>query len=77
MRGWLQVTWVKGWGSLAGPNEVKVQLSEGGGEATIQTKNILIATGSDSASVPGLEIDEQRCGAAPPCNFGVVITMKA
>ena len=45
---------------MAGPNEVKVALSEGG-EATIQTKNIMIATGSDSSSVPGLEIDEQRC----------------
>jgi hypothetical protein len=56
----VQVTWVKGWGSLAGPNEVKVKLTEGG-EQIIRTKNIMIATGSEVVSLPGVEIDEKRC----------------
>ena len=60
------MTYVKGWGSLGGPNEVKVALSDGG-EQTIQAKNIMIATGSDASSVPGLEIDEQRCAPAASC----------
>lgn len=55
-----KVTYVKGWGSLAGPNEVKVNLLEGG-EASVKTKNIMIATGSDVSSVPGLTIDEDKC----------------
>lgn len=54
-----KVEYVKGWGSLAGPNEVKVNLSDGG-EQTISTKNIIIATGSDAATVPGLVIDEKK-----------------
>ena len=56
----LQVTYVKGWGSLTGQNEVKVNLLEGG-ETTLSAKNILIATGSDISSIPGLTIDEERC----------------
>lgn len=49
-----------------GPNEVKVSLSDGG-EQTINTKNIMIATGSDSSSVPGLEIDEKKCATYTSC----------
>lgn len=51
---------MKGWGSLAGQNEVKVNLLDGG-ETTLSAKNILIATGSDISSIPGLTIDEERC----------------
>lgn len=53
----------QGLGSFASANEVKVALLEGG-EQTIQTKNVIIATGSDVSSVPGLSIDEERCAAA-------------
>merc|ERR1712063_194412 len=47
-----------GFGTITGPNEVTVK-SDDGKESTISTKNILIATGSDVASLPGLEIDEK------------------
>jgi dihydrolipoamide dehydrogenase len=38
------VDYVKGFGKIAGANAVNVKLNEGG-ETTLQTKNILIATG--------------------------------
>jgi hypothetical protein len=48
---------------VSGPNEVHVELSDGG-QQKIQTKNVMIATGSDVSSLPGLEIDEKRCALA-------------
>lgn len=54
-----KVTYVKGWGSFVSPTEVKVALSEGG-EEIISTKNVMIATGSEPSTIPGLEIDEDR-----------------
>jgi dihydrolipoamide dehydrogenase len=56
---WDQVEYVKGWGSLASKNEVEVKLLDGG-ETTIPTKNIIIATGSEVSPLPGIEIDEER-----------------
>ena len=41
-----KVDYVKGFGKIAGPNAVQVKLNEGG-ETTLQSKNILIATGMD------------------------------
>ena len=55
-----KVEYVKGWGSFASNNEVKVDLIEGG-ETTLKAKNIIIATGSVPTSVPGLTIDEDKC----------------
>ena len=55
---------MKGWGKLTGPNEVEVALLDGG-SSTINTKNVIIATGSEVSPLPGIEIDEERC-AAPP-----------
>jgi dihydrolipoamide dehydrogenase len=55
-----KITYVKGWGSFVNPNEVKVDLLEGG-ETTVRAKNVMIATGSDVSTVPGLTIDEKRC----------------
>ena len=49
-----KVDWVKGTGKVTGPNEVTV------GDQKLSTKNIIIATGSDVASLPGVEIDEKR-----------------
>ena len=57
----LQVEYVKGWGSFVNANEVKVDLIDGGGETTMKAKNIMIATGSEPSSVPGLTIDEDKC----------------
>ncbi len=48
-----KVDWLKGWASIPGPGKVKV------GDAVHETRNIVIATGSDSSSLPGVEVDEE------------------
>lgn len=45
----------KGLGSIVAPGSVKVT-GEKGSEQTLSTKNIVIATGSDVAGIPGLDI---------------------
>eukprot|EP00013_Stygamoeba_regulata_P028409 CAMPEP_0177655810 /NCGR_PEP_ID=MMETSP0447-20121125/15188_1 /TAXON_ID=0 /ORGANISM="Stygamoeba regulata, Strain BSH-02190019" /LENGTH=501 /DNA_ID=CAMNT_0019159799 /DNA_START=81 /DNA_END=1586 /DNA_ORIENTATION=+ len=54
-----KVNYVKGTGRISGPKEVSVTLADGT-EKKIATENILIATGSDVMSLPGIEIDEKR-----------------
>jgi dihydrolipoyl dehydrogenase len=54
-----KVTYLIGSGSIPKAGEVKVALN-GGGEETLATKNILIATGSESTPLPGVEVDETR-----------------
>jgi dihydrolipoamide dehydrogenase len=49
-----KVDYVKGWGEIVSATEVRV------GDQTLKTRNIVIATGSEPASLPGVEIDEQR-----------------
>ncbi|PQO21866.1 dihydrolipoyl dehydrogenase [Rhodobacteraceae bacterium WD3A24] len=49
-----KVDWLKGWASIPRAGSVKV------GEETHEAKNIVIATGSDSAALPGVEVDEDR-----------------
>jgi dihydrolipoamide dehydrogenase len=48
-----------GTGSIAAPGKVVVTKEDGTSE-TLETKAIVIATGSDSAPLPGVAIDEQR-----------------
>ena len=48
-----KVTWLKGWGSIPEPGKVKV------GDEVHGAKNIVIATGSVAASLPGVEVDEE------------------
>lgn len=50
-----QVNWEKGLGTVTGPNEVTVT-SESGAKTKIPTKNIVIATGSDVATLPGINV---------------------
>jgi dihydrolipoamide dehydrogenase len=53
-----KITYVKGAGRIAGPGRVEVQ-----GEAGVtlmETKNIVIATGSEPAGLPGVAFDEVR-----------------
>ncbi len=54
-----KVTWIEGRGTIAAPGEVAVG-QESGKAATYKARNILIATGSDVAPLPGVEIDEKR-----------------
>jgi dihydrolipoamide dehydrogenase len=51
---------VRGAGSLAGPGKVAVTPADGGAATTLQAKHILIATGSDVMTLPGVTIDEKR-----------------
>jgi len=48
-----KIEWVKGEGVIAAPGKVKV------GDRVLEAKNIVIATGSDVAKLPGVEIDEK------------------
>ena len=48
-----KVTWLKGWGSIPEPGKVKV------GDEVHSAKAIVIATGSEPSSLPGVEIDEK------------------
>ncbi len=49
-----KVTWLKGAGRILAAGKVQV------GDATYETKNIVIATGSESMPLPGVEVDEKR-----------------
>ena len=48
-----KVTWLKGWGSIPAPGQVKV------GDEVHTAKNIVIATGSEPSSLPGVTVDEK------------------
>ncbi len=51
--------WIKGWGRLAGHGRVIVSAHDGG-KSEVKAANIVIATGSKPASLPGIEIDNKR-----------------
>ncbi|WP_149587823.1 dihydrolipoyl dehydrogenase [Tabrizicola flagellatus] len=48
-----KVTWLKGWATIPAPGQVKV------GDDIHSAKNIVIATGSEASSLPGVEVDEE------------------
>ncbi|RZR80173.1 hypothetical protein BHM03_00006120 [Ensete ventricosum] len=54
-----KVTYVKGFGKFVSPSEVSVDTLEGG-NTVVKGKNIIIATGSDVKSLPGVTIDEKK-----------------
>lgn len=54
-----KIDYVKGWGSIPAAGSVKVTLADGG-EETLSAKKILIATGSESTPLPGVETDEKQ-----------------
>ena len=51
--------WIKGRARIAAPGQVVVKGADGA-EQTLETKNIVIATGSEPSRVPGVEVDEKR-----------------
>jgi dihydrolipoamide dehydrogenase len=53
-----KIEWVSGEGRIAAPGRVIVKGADGK-ESTLETKAIVIATGSDVARLPGVEIDEK------------------
>ncbi len=48
-----KIDWLKGWGSIPQTGKVKV------GDEVHDAKNIIIASGSEASSLPGIEIDEK------------------
>ncbi len=54
-----KIDWIKGAGSIPAAGKVSVKLNAGG-EQTLNTRNIVIATGSDVISLPGIAIDEKK-----------------
>ncbi|MEM8774810.1 MAG: dihydrolipoyl dehydrogenase [Pseudomonadota bacterium] len=48
-----KIDWLKGWGSILEAGKVKV------GDEVHEAKNIIIATGSEPSSLPGIEVDEK------------------
>jgi len=53
-----KVEYVKGAGKIVGPNKVEVELLDGS-KQVLESKNIIIATGSEVTSLPGVTIDEE------------------
>ncbi|MBT4043367.1 MAG: dihydrolipoyl dehydrogenase [Rhodospirillaceae bacterium] len=53
-----KVTYIPGRGRVTDAGTVQVTLADGG-ERTLKTENIVIATGSDVMGLPGVEIDEK------------------
>jgi dihydrolipoamide dehydrogenase len=54
-----KIAYLKGAGSIPKAGQVAVSLSDGGSEI-VETKHILIATGSETTPLPGVEIDEKQ-----------------
>ena len=48
-----KITWLKGWGSIPAPGQVKV------GDEVHTARHIVIATGSEPSSLPGVDVDEK------------------
>src|SRR4029077_14679085 len=53
-----KVEWIKGYGRLAGPG--KVEVFNEGQRQIVETKAIILATGSEARMLPGLKPDAQR-----------------
>jgi len=54
-----KVDWIKGEGRITGQGQVEVT-AEDGGKTALAAKNIVIATGSEPAGLPGVALDQQR-----------------
>jgi dihydrolipoamide dehydrogenase len=53
-----KIDWIKGSGRLAGRGQVEI--TDGQNQTVTATKQIIVATGSQPRSVPGIEIDKKR-----------------
>ncbi len=51
--------WVKGRGRITGPGQVEVTAADGT-VTKLDTRNIIIATGSEPSGLPGVSVDQQR-----------------
>jgi dihydrolipoamide dehydrogenase len=55
-----KVDYLVGSGAIAAADQVTVTPADGGKARALKTENILIATGSDVATLPGIDVDEKR-----------------
>merc|ERR1719361_1863704 len=55
-----KVTHLEGHGKITGQNEVSVLNDDGSVKEVVNTKNIMIATGSEVTPFPGIEVDEEQ-----------------
>ncbi|HZL59578.1 MAG TPA: dihydrolipoyl dehydrogenase [Stellaceae bacterium] len=55
-----KIDYVKGNARIAAPGKVAVTLNDGGKRELAAKKAIIVATGSDSADLPGIAVDEKR-----------------
>lgn len=54
-----KVDWIKGYARLAGPGKVEVTGPDGA-KQIVETKNVVLATGSEARMLPGLQPDAER-----------------
>ena len=54
-----KVEWIRGRGAIAGQGKVDVTAADGA-KTTLETKNIVIATGSEPSGLPGVAVDQKR-----------------
>ena len=54
-----KVDWIKGAGTITAPGKVQVKAADGA-VSELAAKNIVIATGSEPSSLPGVEVDNKR-----------------
>ncbi len=54
-----EVDVIEGEGRLKSPTSVEVTLSEGGAR-TLETRNVIVATGGRARTIPGIEVDGER-----------------
>ena len=55
-----KIDWVQGTATILAPGQVEVAPNGGGKAQTLACERILIATGSESTPLPGVEVDEKR-----------------
>jgi dihydrolipoamide dehydrogenase len=53
-----KVEWVQGWGRYEGPGKVSVE--KDGKKTTIEASNVLLVSGSEAKSLPGIEPDHKQ-----------------
>ena len=58
-----KIDWIKGWGSIPEAGKVKV------GDEIHEAKNIIVATGSESRSLPGRRGRRERPSSPPPARW--------
>ena len=54
-----KVTYIKGKGSLLGENKISISGNDNN-TTKIESKNIIISTGSKAAALPGIDFDEEK-----------------